>query len=146
MALVEFALVIPVLLAMVLGIIEFGLLEKDALVVSNAAREGIRYAALGNGTTEVKSRIKNAAATLNPALTDSQITLEQTTDRTGTAPTYSAWPADATATSPARNGVAAGSLIRITVAYPHQSLTGFFPFLRNRTVTTRVVMGREASG
>jgi len=37
-------------------------------------------------------------------------------------------------------------LIRITVAYPHRPLTGFFPFLNNRILTVTVSMAREASG
>lgn len=44
--LVEFALVLPLLLAIVAGIIDFGLLFQRYLVLNNAAREGARLAVL----------------------------------------------------------------------------------------------------
>ncbi|MDH3500753.1 MAG: pilus assembly protein, partial [Acidimicrobiia bacterium] len=51
-ALVEFALILPLLLSLVVGIAEFGLAFKDFLSVSNAAREGARVAAsAGNEPT-----------------------------------------------------------------------------------------------
>lgn len=140
--LVEFALIVPVLLAMLMGIIEFGWLVKTQLTVANAAREGIRYAALGNSSSNVRLRIENSATTLSPAITDSQITLEQTSDTTSSTPTYYAWPADTTATPP-KNGITPGNFVRITVRYPHHQLTGFFPFLRNRIVMVQVSMARE---
>ena len=42
-ALVEFALVIPVLLLLLLGVIEFGLLLYNQQVITNASREGARF-------------------------------------------------------------------------------------------------------
>jgi Flp pilus assembly protein TadG len=56
--LVEFALVLPVLLLIVLGIAEFGLIFQRLEVVTNAAREGARIAVLpGYGTADVQSRV-----------------------------------------------------------------------------------------
>ena len=47
--LVEFAMVMPLILLLVIGILEYGLLFRDWLTVSNAAREGVRVgAALGD--------------------------------------------------------------------------------------------------
>jgi Flp pilus assembly protein TadG len=43
---VEFAIVLPLLLAFVFGIIEFGLLLYDKAVITNASREGARTATL----------------------------------------------------------------------------------------------------
>ena len=138
---VEFALIVPILLALLMGIIEFAWMARAQLTVANAAREGIRFAALGNTSTNVRTRIINTATVLNPDVTTAQITLEQTSDRTTSNPTYYAWPADVGT----KNGVAAGNLIRIRVAYPNRSLTGFFPFMNNRTITVEVSMAREAS-
>ncbi|MHA7177553.1 TadE/TadG family type IV pilus assembly protein [Arthrobacter sp. Sr24] len=45
-AAVEFALVLPVLLGVLLGIMEFGFLFNQQISASNAAREGARYAAV----------------------------------------------------------------------------------------------------
>jgi Flp pilus assembly protein TadG len=42
-ALAEFALVIPVLVILLLGIMEFGLLLYNQHVITNASREGARY-------------------------------------------------------------------------------------------------------
>ena len=45
-ALVEFALVLPVLLVLLCGIIDFGWLYYNQITLNNAAREGARYAAV----------------------------------------------------------------------------------------------------
>jgi Flp pilus assembly protein TadG len=49
-AMVEFALVIPVLLLLLLGIIEFGLLLYNQQVITNASREGARYGIVARET------------------------------------------------------------------------------------------------
>ena len=46
-SLVEFALVLPILLLIVVGILEFGIAFRTFQVVTNAAREGARTAVLG---------------------------------------------------------------------------------------------------
>lgn len=45
-ALVEFALVLPLLLALLCGIIDFGWLYYNQITLNNAAREGARYAVI----------------------------------------------------------------------------------------------------
>ena len=55
---VEFALILPVLLLMVLGIIEFGRLLETTNVLTSAAREGVRAAAI---STPDVSQVNNAA-------------------------------------------------------------------------------------
>ena len=47
-SMVEFALVLPVLLALIFGIIEFGRLFQAWLSVQNSARFAVRYAVTGN--------------------------------------------------------------------------------------------------
>lgn len=44
---VEFAIILPVLLMLLFGIVEFGLAYRDYLAVTHAAREGARMAAVG---------------------------------------------------------------------------------------------------
>jgi len=51
-AAVEFALILPVLLLIVFGIINFGLLMYDLSVVTNAAREGARWQAMSTNYTK----------------------------------------------------------------------------------------------
>jgi Flp pilus assembly protein TadG len=53
-AAVEFALIAPLMITLVLGIIDFGLYINAAAVVGNAAREGARAASLGASTTDVQ--------------------------------------------------------------------------------------------
>ena len=56
---IEAALVLPLLLLMVLGILDFGLLFWRFESVTNAAREGARVAILpGYSTTDVENRVE----------------------------------------------------------------------------------------
>ena len=45
-SIVEFALVLPILLALLCGIIDFGWLYYNQITLNNAAREGARYAVI----------------------------------------------------------------------------------------------------
>ena len=47
-SLVEFALIVPMLLILVFGIIDFGLGLRAYISVASATREGARYASVGN--------------------------------------------------------------------------------------------------
>jgi Flp pilus assembly protein TadG len=53
-ALVEFALLLPVLLLVVLGIIQFGIIFSGYITVVSAAREGARAAIVGESDANVK--------------------------------------------------------------------------------------------
>jgi Flp pilus assembly protein TadG len=68
-SLVEFALVIPLFLVLVFGIIDFGLGLKSWITITNAAREGARYAAVTCGETTddaaVIAKTEDAAADLS---------------------------------------------------------------------------------
>jgi hypothetical protein len=56
--LIEFALVFPVLLLVVLGIVDFGFLFQRMEVITNAAREGARMAVLpGYSQSDVQTRV-----------------------------------------------------------------------------------------
>lgn len=57
--LVEFALILPLLLLLVLGIIQFGIIFSSQIAITNAAREGARVAAVGLND-EVVERINNS--------------------------------------------------------------------------------------
>ena len=132
--LVEFALIVPVLLALLIGIIEFGWLVKNNHTVANATREGARFASLGKSTSATQDRVRYAAAPITVANTD--ITLEYFNSATNL---WLPWPADTTT----GNAVPVDSQIRVTVKVRHQQLTGFFPFLRNRAIVQFTVMRRE---
>jgi Flp pilus assembly protein TadG len=58
--LIEFALVLPLLLLIVLGIVDFGFLFQRLEVVTNAAREGARLAVLPEyNSTDVTNRVQD---------------------------------------------------------------------------------------
>lgn len=70
---VEFAIVLPVLLLLVMGVMEFGRAFNAQITLTNAAREGVRVMAINNERTPARTAAKNAAVSLNPALADSNI-------------------------------------------------------------------------
>jgi Flp pilus assembly protein TadG len=58
-ALVEFAMVLPLLLLVIAGIVDFGFTFQRYEVVTNAAREGARIAVLpGYTTADVQARVR----------------------------------------------------------------------------------------
>lgn len=73
-AIVEFALVLPVFILILVGIMEFGLVFHQYLVVTSASREGARVAALGGTDAEVGTMVNNAAATINRGLLTVNVT------------------------------------------------------------------------
>ncbi|WP_210480637.1 TadE/TadG family type IV pilus assembly protein [Naasia sp. SYSU D00948] len=100
-AAIEFALVLPLLLLLILGILEFGRIYNIQISLSNAAREGARTMAIENDAAAARSAAAAAAPSLNPALS------------TG-----------AVAISPATCG--AGQTATATVSYTVTLLTGYF--------------------
>lgn len=61
-AIVEMALVLPLLIMLLFGIVEFGRVLNTYIVVTNLSREGARFAAVGGSDTAVMDFIKSAAA------------------------------------------------------------------------------------
>jgi Flp pilus assembly protein TadG len=61
----EFALVLPVLLLIVFGIIDFGRALNAQIALTGAAREGARLAALGYPSAAVQARVVAAAPDLS---------------------------------------------------------------------------------
>jgi Flp pilus assembly protein TadG len=64
-ALVELALIVPVLLLLVLGVFEFGRLLNAYMTVQHAAREGARLGILGATDAEIESRVLSTAVSLD---------------------------------------------------------------------------------
>ncbi len=61
---VEFALIVPILLMLLVGIIEFGRAYNTTISMQSAAREGARAAALGNDGT-VDAVVRDAAPSVD---------------------------------------------------------------------------------
>ncbi|WP_432393624.1 TadE/TadG family type IV pilus assembly protein [Pseudarthrobacter sp. L19] len=96
---VEFALLAPVLVMLLLGIMEFGRAYNVQVSLSSAAREGVRVMAINNNPSAARTAVKNAATQLQPALTDANITVA---------------PSQCTA----------GSQVTVTISYTLSTMTG----------------------
>ncbi len=64
-ALVEMALVLPLLLLLLFGVVEFSRVGHAYLTLSHAAREGARLGITGAEDTEIEQRIAAAGVSLN---------------------------------------------------------------------------------
>jgi Flp pilus assembly protein TadG len=73
-AVVEFALVLPIVLAIVLAMVQVGLLVRDRLLVESAVRSGARTAAVEPGDDAVRSAVLRAAPTLDPTAISVSVT------------------------------------------------------------------------
>jgi Flp pilus assembly protein TadG len=109
--LIEFALVLPLLLLVMVGIMDFGLLFQRYETVTNAAREGARVAVLpGYGQADVQARVTQYLAAAGLTAT----------------PTFAY-----TAPQALSVGGACVTITGITVGYPYQylfigNITGLF--------------------
>ncbi|WP_164205935.1 TadE/TadG family type IV pilus assembly protein [[Micrococcus luteus] ATCC 49442] len=70
---VEFAIVAPVLVMLLLGIMEFSRAYNAQASLAAAAREGVRVMAITGKADVAKTAAKNAAVSLRPALQDTNI-------------------------------------------------------------------------
>lgn len=75
-AAVEFALLLPVLLMLIGGTIDFGRLYYTQIQLGNAARDGVRLAAMGTtySTSQIQDRTRMAAAPLDVATSGVTVT------------------------------------------------------------------------
>lgn len=128
--LIEFALVVPVLMTLLIGIMEFGWLVYHNMQINNAAREGARTASLGATTTNIRAQVTRRA---RPVVVTT--TLQYSTDGGSTYLTLG--------DNGAANAAPINSLVRVTVRTRHQQLTGVLPFLRNRDLVAQAQFGRE---
>jgi Flp pilus assembly protein TadG len=64
---VEFALVLPLLLLVMLALVQVGVLARDRLIVEQAARAGAREAAVEGDTAAITAVVIAAAIDLDPS-------------------------------------------------------------------------------
>lgn len=116
---VELALLLPVLILLLLGIMEFGRVYNTQVTLTNAAREGVRVMAISNVRADARTAASNAMTTLE--VTSSNPTFTFTTSPTATSPAV----------------CAAGRQVTMTISYTLDTLTGIAgPF----TMTGKGVM------
>ena len=96
--LVEFAIIVVLLLALALGIVEFGRMWMTFQVVTNASREGARVAALPTGfssTSDVTTKVNDYLDSANLDPGKASVTLTNVDGATGTDAVVSVqYPAD----------------------------------------------------
>jgi Flp pilus assembly protein TadG len=100
-AAVEFALLLPLLVAMLMGMIDFGLAVNAQAIVANASREGARAASFNADANATKTVVLNASSTLLGA--PPTVTMSCTT-------------IDGAAISSCSSAVA-GNVVKVTVTY-----------------------------
>lgn len=101
--LVEFAIILPLVLLILIGVLDLGRLSFAAITVTNAAREGARYGAANPGATAaITARAKNEA--YGSLIAPEQLIVS--------APTYP-------------QGCALGNPIQVTVTYNFQFITTY---------------------
>ena len=72
---VEFALIFPVLVLLLVGIIEFGAMFNAQLLVQGAAREGAREMSLTGSVAQAQAAALGVAPGLTPALTSADVSV-----------------------------------------------------------------------
>ena len=72
-AAVEFALVLPILLMLVFGIIDFGLMIHEKTMLANAAREGARNGAISRSEAVIRQTVANSL--VGAAQTEATVTV-----------------------------------------------------------------------
>ncbi|WEO78007.1 pilus assembly protein [Cryobacterium sp. SO2] len=97
---VEFALLLPLLVTLLIGIMEFGMFYSAQISVTAAAREAARVMAIGNDPAAARTAARAASPVLDPALTDTQIAIS--------------------------GACVSGATAKITISYSLPALTGLF--------------------
>jgi Flp pilus assembly protein TadG len=111
-AIVEFAIILPLLLLLVFGIIEFSLLMYNKAMITNASREGARRG--------IVYRVDPATFNYSP-LTDTQIRTEVTNYLSNYLITFS--PTATTHTTNITRAVeVSGNTLNVQVSYPYNFL------------------------
>lgn len=87
-ALVEFALILPLLLLLVMGTVEFGRAYNAQITLTHATREGVRVLAITQDSGQAIAATKNAATSLNPDLVSVTTTACNPGDPTSVTATY----------------------------------------------------------
>ena len=66
-SLVEFAILLPLLLLLLMGILEFGIMLNSYLTINNASREGARLGIVSGSNLEIEKLISKTSPTLDTA-------------------------------------------------------------------------------
>lgn len=122
---VEFAFIAPILVVLILGMIEFGRVMMVEQVLTNAAREGCRYAVL-------------ADSTVSPATVRTKVDEYLGGSRIS---------GHSVSVNPDPSTAAAGTSINVTVSVPFNSVSWLAGplFMAGKTLSTTVIMRKETT-
>ncbi len=109
-SLVETAIVLPLVLLLLMGIVDFGILFNNYIVISNASREAARKGSLGGTDAEITQMIQNYTTTLDSSRLNIEI-------------------------YPAQSLRFHGSEIRITLRYDNRLITPMIGSLLGEDIT-----------
>jgi Flp pilus assembly protein TadG len=118
-AITEFALVLPILMALLLGIIQFGIVFNNYITLTDATRAGAREAATSrfrnDGGASAKTVVEKSAQGLNKAVLDPTIQITAAPD----------WKTT-------------GNTVTVTASYPYKiNILGLVIKAGNLTSTTK---------
>ncbi|WP_027309525.1 TadE/TadG family type IV pilus assembly protein [Caloramator sp. ALD01] len=82
-ALLEFAILLPILLLIVMGISEFGIMLNSYLTIQNASREGARLGILGADDNEIVQAVYSSASHIDTNKLNVTITPNDSNRRPG---------------------------------------------------------------
>ena len=77
-ALVEFTIVLPILMLLIMGIFQFGMMLNAYITIGNAAREGARAGIIGSTDAEIRNLIISTSPSLEPENLTVSITPSET--------------------------------------------------------------------
>jgi Flp pilus assembly protein TadG len=143
-AVVEFAFVIPVLAALVFGIIEFGFAFNSQLEIRSASREGARLAVVDNGCSGNACSGQSASTRRDNIIsaTRSKASGLASVNNVKISVSCSNAPSDCSALTASSIGTATAT---VCLNYTLQSVTGLFaPILNNKTLSSKATMRLEA--
>jgi Flp pilus assembly protein TadG len=110
---VEFALVVPVFLLLVFGIVDFGYMINRDTMINNASREGARLGAVDPVASDINTKVRQELATVEPLGTSpSKITVTVTCRK----------PDDTNCATFASDATSGGTVI-VKVDYQHLWIT-----------------------
>ncbi len=66
-SLVEMALILPIILLLLMGILDFGRVMNSQIQISSASRSGARLASIGRSDSDIVDAVHATANTLDPA-------------------------------------------------------------------------------
>ncbi|MFZ5595960.1 MAG: TadE family protein [Bacillota bacterium] len=82
-AMVELALVLPILLVLFMGVVEFGRIFHSYLIITNASREGARVAITGKSDADIEARVDLTTSSLEKTEVTTTISPAQSLRRSG---------------------------------------------------------------